>query len=214
MVDFTNLLIYLENNYRPHYMVNINQQYYKDNAQRFYESTIDVDMQSLYQCFLPLVKKEGWILDAGCGAGRDSKHFIGLGYGVEAFDASHELAALASKLIKKTVKVDFFETYQNDKPFDAIWACASLLHVPQQDLARVFKSLTALLNTQGIFYCSFKYGDQQVERNGRLFTNLTEETFIQQISDLPLEIIKQWKTGDLREGRESEKWLNVIMRKV
>jgi 2-polyprenyl-3-methyl-5-hydroxy-6-metoxy-1,4-benzoquinol methylase len=195
-------------------MVNINQQYYQNNAQRFYESTIDVDMQSLYQYFLPLVKNKGRILDAGCGTGRDSKKFIDLGFEVEAFDASEKLATLASSLINQTVRVDFFETYDNDKSFDAIWACASLLHVPHKDLASVFKSLTALLNTQGIFYCSFKYGDQQIERNGRLFTNLTEETFAQQIADLPLEITKQWKTGDLREGRESEKWLNVIMRKT
>tara|TARA_R110001583_G_scaffold112917_6_gene263185 strand:- start:74557 stop:75147 length:591 start_codon:yes stop_codon:yes gene_type:complete len=195
-------------------MVNINQQYYQNNAQRFYESTIDVDMQSLYQHFLPLVKTNGRILDAGCGTGRDSKNFIDLGFEVEAFDASEKLATLASSLINQTVKVDFFETYDNDKPFDAIWACASLLHVPHKDLATVFKSLTTLLNNQGIFYCSFKYGDEQVERGGRLFSNLTEASFTQKIADLPLEIIKQWKTGDLREGRASEKWLNIIMRKV
>ena len=195
-------------------MVNINQQYYQDNAQHFYESTIDVDMRSLYQCFLPLVKQKGRILDAGCGTGRDSKSFIELGFEVEAFDASEQLAAMASKLIKKTVKVDHFDTYHNKNAFDAIWACASLLHVPHKELKSVFKSLTDLLYDHGVFYCSFKYGDEEVERNGRLFSNLTEASFTHKIAGLPLEIIKQWKTGDLREGRENEKWLNVIMRKV
>ncbi len=112
------------------------------------------------------------------------------------------------------MQVDLFQSYHNDQPFDAIWACASLLHVPHQELASVFKSLTALLNNHGVFYCSFKYGNDQVQRNGRVFTNLTESSFAKQIAGLPLQIIKQWQTGDLREGRQNEKWLNVILRKV
>jgi ubiquinone/menaquinone biosynthesis C-methylase UbiE len=57
-------------------MPDINQRYYKTNAQAFYDSTVSVDMQSLYERFLPLIPSGGAILDAGCGAGRDSKAFI------------------------------------------------------------------------------------------------------------------------------------------
>jgi len=195
-------------------MPNINQRYYKANAQDFYDSTVEVDMQTLYSQFFPLIPDGGSILDAGCGAGRDSKNFIDLGFDVEAFDASEELAALASQLIGKNVTVDFFQTYKNSKQFDAIWACASLLHVPLVELPNVFNSLSAMLKVDGLFYCSFKYGEEEVEHNGRLFTNLNESNFAKQIIDLPLQIEVQWITGDLREGRESEKWLNVIMRKV
>lgn len=195
-------------------MININQQYYKVNAQAFYDSTIEVNMQTLYSHFLPLLPCGGSILDAGCGAGRDIKNFIDCGFDVDAFDASEELAALASKLVGKEVKVDLFQTYKTNKQFDAIWACASLLHVPFTELPIVFNSLSAMLKKDGIFYCSFKYGEQEVKRNGRLFTNLTEASFVGQISNLPLKIERQWITGDLRKGRESEKWLNVIMRKV
>ncbi|MCG6202419.1 class I SAM-dependent methyltransferase [Psychromonas antarctica] len=195
-------------------MANINQRYYKANAQDFYYSTVDVDMQALYSQFLPLIPAGGSILDAGCGAGRDSRAFIDHGFDVEAFDASIELAELASQLIGKKVAVDLFQTYKNNKQFDAIWACASLLHAPLLELPSVFNALSAMLKVDGLFYCSFKYGDQEIERNGRLFTNLNESSFAQQIIDSPLEIAAQWITGDLREGRESEKWLNVIMRKT
>jgi hypothetical protein len=44
------------------------------------------------------------------------------------------LAALASELMGKKVAVDRFQTYQSDKAFDAIWVCASLLHVPLIEL--------------------------------------------------------------------------------
>ena len=194
-------------------MPQINQQYYKTNAQAFFDSTVEVNMQSLYEQFLPLIPAGGTILDAGCGAGRDSKAFIELGFNVEAFDASEELAELASQLTGKKVTIERFQSYKNSKQFDAIWACASLLHVPLIELPAVFQSLSRMLKSGGVFYCSFKYGEEEIERNGRFFTNLNERSFAEQIIGLPLHIEKQWITGDLREGRESEKWLNVLLRK-
>ncbi|RJG50514.1 class I SAM-dependent methyltransferase [Motilimonas pumila] len=60
-------------------------------------------MAPLYNRFLPLVKQHGKILDAGCGSGRDSLHFLQRYYQVEAFDASPALVELASKHIKQPV---------------------------------------------------------------------------------------------------------------
>jgi len=194
-------------------MSDINQQYYERNAQDFYDSTIAVDMQTLYRQFLPFIPAGGSILDAGCGAGRDSKNFIDLGFNVDAFDASDELVRLATELIGKKVTVDRFQTYKSNKAFDAIWACASLLHVPLLELPEVFLRLSSMLKTNGLFYCSFKYGEEEIERNGRRFTNLNEISLTKLITGLLLDVEKQWITDDLRKGRESEKWLNVIMRK-
>ncbi|MEL0628771.1 class I SAM-dependent methyltransferase [Psychromonas aquatilis] len=194
-------------------MTTLNAQYYSENAELFYDATVNIDMTALYDEFLPLVKSNGAILDAGCGAGRDSKHFIEHGYTVQAFDASEMLVSLATALIKQPVQQALFQTFESDQKFDGIWACASLLHVPMNELHQVLQKLTSLLTTDGIFYCSFKLGNEEVTRNGRVFTNLDEESFEQYILDLPLYIVKQWRTGDLREGRESEQWLNVILRK-
>jgi len=194
-------------------MATLNAQYYSENAESFYDATVNIDMTALYDEFLPLVKNNGAILDAGCGAGRDSKHFIEHGYTVQAFDASEALVSLATALIKQPVQQALFQTFESEQKFDGIWACASLLHVPMNELHQVLQKLTSLLTTDGIFYCSFKLGNEEVTRNGRVFTNLDEESFEQYILGLPLCIVKQWRTGDLREGRESEQWLNVILRK-
>ncbi|WP_243637409.1 methyltransferase domain-containing protein [Parashewanella curva] len=43
--------------------------------------------------------------------------------------------------------------------YDAIWACASLLHVPQVELNKTFHHLAQFLNVGGVFYCSFKLGN-------------------------------------------------------
>ena len=39
--------------------------YYNENATSFFNDTVNVDMRSLYNKFLPLVKEGGSILDAG-----------------------------------------------------------------------------------------------------------------------------------------------------
>lgn len=194
-------------------MTNINLQYYQANAQDFYDATVDINMQALHQKFLPLVSSGGLILDAGCGAGRDSKAFLNAGFNVQAFDASEKLARLASTHIKQSVQHATFDTFQADRHYDGIWACASLLHVPMLELKGVLEKLISMLSDNGVFYCSFKLGNEEVTRNGRVFTNLNEESFGYYIHGLPVVISEQWITGDLRDGREGEQWLNVILRK-
>lgn len=185
--------------------------YYDQNAQEFFDGTINVDMASLYSEFIPLITKASFILDAGCGSGRDSKAFKQLGFKVHAIDASEELGKLAKAQINQEVEITTFQQFSSPQRFDAIWACASLLHVPMNELPRTVKNLAKHLKPKGVFYCSFKYGDNEIERNGREFTNLNETLLEKVITGSGITVLKTWCTYDLRKGRESEKWLNAIL---
>jgi len=185
--------------------------YYNQNAQEFFDGTINVDMSSLYSEFTPLLPVNGQILDAGCGSGRDTKAFLDKGFSVHSIDASKELAILAEQLTKQSVEVTIFQDFETQIKFDGVWACASLLHVPMKELPLAFEKLSTPLKSKGVFYCSFKYGREEVKRNGREFTNLDESLLEQVISNSELKILKTWCTSDLRKGRESEKWLNAIL---
>lgn len=187
--------------------------YYQQQAESFYQSTITVDMTPLYQRFLPYVPAGGHIVDAGCGSGRDSLYFANLGFTVSAFDASPALVELAQQHTGLPVSLCRFEQFTATTPVDAIWACASLLHVPRSELSHAMAHLAAQLKPNGVFYCSFKYGQDEVNREGRHFTNLDESSLSELIKDLPLNIIEQWQTSDLRPGREHERWLNAICKK-
>lgn len=192
--------------------MNITDQYYTENAQSFFDTTVEVDVQKLYERFLPHVIPHGSILDAGCGSGRDSKNFLNLGYNVTAFDANESLAQLASEHLGLTVTHATFSSY-NAAPesFDGIWACASLLHVPSQDLPSILAKLSKLLRPQGAFYSSFKYGDTEQVRNGRFFTDMNEQKLQKMVEPTELTILQTWVSSDARPGRESEKWLNAIL---
>jgi 2-polyprenyl-3-methyl-5-hydroxy-6-metoxy-1,4-benzoquinol methylase len=67
----------------------------------------------------------GRILDAGCGSGRDSLHFLQHGHEVEAFDASAEMCQLASSLIGRTVLQKTFEDVDSVSDFDGVLANTS-----------------------------------------------------------------------------------------
>ena len=78
----------------------------------------------------------------------------------------------------------------------------------------VLMKMAGALKEQGIIYTSFKYGDFEGERNGRYFTDFIEVTFRDFIADIAeIQIEEVWITGDVRQGRNEEKWLNLIMRK-
>ncbi|WP_246540359.1 class I SAM-dependent methyltransferase [sulfur-oxidizing endosymbiont of Gigantopelta aegis] len=130
------------------------------------------------------------ILDAGCGSGRDSRYFIEHGFAISAFDASKELATIASEYIGQSVEVNSFQDFKSRDSYDGIWACASLLHVPADEMILVIKNISQYLKKGGIFYCSFKYGNTDFESHGRSFTNANEKRLKQFIQGSFLSVEK------------------------
>lgn len=188
--------------------------YYNNNAQKFIEGTVSVEFESMQNRFLDKLEKGASILDFGCGSGRDAKYFLEQGYEVTAVDGSKELCKSASDYAGIPVKCMLFQELDEKDMYDGIWACSSILHVPTSELKSVILKMSEALKKNGIIYTSFKYGTFEGERNGRYFTDMTEETFALLIRNIrELEIEELWITSDVRPGRGEEKWLNLILRK-
>lgn len=196
-------------------MSNINTlSYYNEKAKEFCENTVNADVSPQRDRFLSYLKEGASILDFGCGSGRDTKAFLDLGYKVEAIDGSVELCKTASEYTGIEVKNMLFQDLNDVEKYDGIWACSSILHVSKADLKSVLKKMVTALKDDGVIYTSFKYGDFEGERNGRYFSDFTEESFREYISDCPdVSIVDSWITGDVRPGRGEEKWLNLVLKK-
>ena len=189
--------------------------YYNTNTTSFIESTQTVQMTEAWNRFTSKLEPSSLILDFGCGSGRDTKYFLEHGYQVEAMDGSEELCKAASKFTGITVKHQLFQDWKSEPKYCGIWACSSILHLNKQELKQVISNIRDALLPAGIFYTSFKYGNFEGVRNGRFFTDLTEASFKDLINEVSgLEIIEEWITSDVRPGREEEKWLNVILKKI
>lgn len=198
-------------------------EYYQRNAKEFFSQTINVDMQNVYQPFLEYLPKtqlsnQQKILDVGCGSGRDSVFFANQGFEVVAIDGSQNVIDLAKQT---DTRIDwqclrFHEiakkSWQNQ--FTGIWACASLLHVPFDDLTKLLNDLILCIKSDGILYASFKYGDSEREKDGRFFCDINEQRW--QLIGEQLDSAKPvmiWQTIDNRVDRQ-EIWWNVILLKL
>ena len=130
--------------------------YYNLNAKKFIENTLNADMHITQDRFLRLLAENRFILDFGCGSGRDTKYFLEKGYRVEATDGSSELCKLASAFTGIEVKEMLFQDLDASGKYEGIWACSSILHLPKQELLPVIRKMCDALKDNGVIYTSFK----------------------------------------------------------
>ena len=191
--------------------------YYRENANSFLEGTLSADMSDARSRFLQKMEPHAYILDLGCGSGRDTKAFLEQGYRVDAADGSEELCRRASEYTGIPVRHMLFQELDVQEVYDGIWACASLLHLPKAELAFVLRKVANALKKNGVLYASFKYGMFEGMRGGRFFSDFTEESLggfwerVWRAEDSHiLKIREVWLTEDVRPGREEERWINLL----
>ena len=186
--------------------------YYSEHSTEYIENTINSDMKNLYfffEKYLPNNSKR--ILDLGFGSGRDSLYFAKK-YDVCSLDPTKEFCEHGKEIGLMDVRCQKAEDMNFENEFDGIWACASLLHVPSNELNDVFKRCYKALNKSGIMYCSFKYGDFKGIRNERYFADFDESSFRKLIIGTDFKILEIKITEDVRPNR-SDKWLNVVLKR-
>lgn len=98
------------------------------------------------------------ILDLGCGCGHEAAAMLASGFDVEPTDGSAAMAAEAERLLGRPVRVMRFDQLSESAAYDAVWANASLLHVPCAALADVLARVLRALKPGGVHFASYKGG--------------------------------------------------------
>lgn len=185
--------------------------WYRENAIQYAEETRNsLVLDALWE-FLSRMKEGGTILDYGSGSGRDSAYFLDKGFSVDSLDGSAEMKAQAERLFGIKVKLSSFLSLEEKEKYDGIWAQASILHLEEHDLRAALTLIERALKRDGVFYSSFRKGEEDGYEKGRWYTNMTERRFL---SFLPasLYVEKIWESQDVRPG-VSRTWLSIICRK-
>lgn len=185
--------------------------WYRENAIQYAEETRNsLVLDALWE-FLSRMKEGGTILDYGSGSGRDSAYFLDKGFSVDSLDGSAEMKAQAERLFGIKVKLSSFLSLEEKEKYDGIWAQASILHLEEHDLRVALTLIERALKRDGVFYSSFRKGEEDGYEKGRWYTNMTERRFL---SFLPasLYVEKIWESQDVRPG-VSRTWLSIICRK-
>jgi SAM-dependent methyltransferase len=126
--------------------------------------------------FLAALPKGAAVLDLGCGTGRDTQTIIAAGFDVTAIDGSAEMAREAEKRTGRPVRVLLFEDLDYVEAFGAVWASASLLHVPRPALPHVLSLVHRALRPQGLLFANFKSGGAEGrDELGRYYNYLSDD---------------------------------------
>ena len=188
--------------------------FYEKNAEAYAALTVKADMSRAYEKFLAYLPHGAKVLDAGCGSGRDSLFFMRQGYRVTMLDASAAMCRCAEKLTGQKALHKTFAEIIFEKQFDGIWANASLLHVPEQELEKVLKILHRALKDDGVLYASWKYGEAERRDGERFYCDMTEEKLKKLLRRTGCFVCKEvWVSEDVLPLHREQRWLNVVLGK-
>ena len=108
--------------------------------------------------FISFLKAGNTVLDVGCGPGLKSKYLGDRGFTVTGIDFSDTLIEIARKEVPDA---EFFVLDMRDVQslpgrFDAVFAQASLLHIPKREAGQVIHGLASKLKPPGYMYIAVK----------------------------------------------------------
>lgn len=189
--------------------------YYDKNAEVYAQNTLFIDVKHLYREFIEYLPLGARILDAGCGAGRDTRYFIESGNIVISFDASHGMVQKCREYPHAYCITRTFNEIDFKEEFDGVWACASLLHMDSLKAAIALYKLTTSLKPGGVLFISLKDGQRAEYKGGRLFQHYSIDGIRElYASDARLELVKYWSTSsDGCDESGKINWHNVLLRR-
>lgn len=114
-----------------------------------------VDIYLIDQLMKGRVEKEGSILDAGCGSGRNFLPFLSQGYRIEAFDIDESKIQFLKQQIKPSdlATISSIEHFSSEHRYDFI-ICNAVLHfaTSHEHFEAMFKNLALLLEKDGVLF--------------------------------------------------------------
>jgi 2-polyprenyl-3-methyl-5-hydroxy-6-metoxy-1,4-benzoquinol methylase len=125
--------------------------------------------------FLPHLAAGAHVLELGCGSGLDAAAMEGMGFVVDATDATAAMVSIASQRLSRPARQLRFDELAAVAAYDAIVACASLLHVPAAALPLVLARIHTALKPGGWHFASFKTGSAPGwDAHGRYYNQLSQ----------------------------------------
>jgi ubiquinone/menaquinone biosynthesis C-methylase UbiE len=107
--------------------------WYDRNAGAFSAGAAKGTTSNLCRTFLEGLPAGARVLDAGCGTGRDAAFMKSLNYNVFGIDPSAEMIKATRAAVPgiSLRQIGFNEFHDGPGTWHAIWAMASMLHVPR-----------------------------------------------------------------------------------
>ena len=134
--------------------------------------------------FLARLAPGAQILELGCGGGRDAAYMLEKGFVVDATDGTAAMVRKARERHDVDARQMRFDELDAVAAYDAVWAHASLLHLPRAALPPALGAIRKALRPAGLHFANYKLGDEAHPNEGRdmlgRWTNLPSPEWLEE----------------------------------
>ena len=187
--------------------------YYQKNYKAYHEKTFSIDPTSFLAPLAQRLPPEAFVLDVGCGSGRDLLWMKKKGFEVIGFERSPGLAELARDNADCEVIEGDFETYDFDSILvDAVMLVGALVHVPHKGFSEIFENITSAMPDNGSVLITLKEGSgDRTDPDGRIFY-LWEDPKARELFDTLGFRVCDFSTSVSKTG-SGDFWLSYVLDK-
>lgn len=202
--------------------------WYNKNAKKYAQVSESQSNPEQVIEFAALLPKHAKVLDAGCGAGRDTNLLSKKGVNAIGLDISEGLIAVARQQYPNLtfIEGDLRGLPFNNQEFDGVWAHASLLHLETgEDVSKSLSEFARVLKPKGILHVLVKAqtGDEKtavvsdkLSEHDRFFQYFTRDEVEQLLQEHNFSIVKLEQYREVERvpaGRPEVKWILALARK-
>ncbi len=188
--------------------------YYQHNYKAYHEKTFHIDPSSFLEPLARRLPPEAFILDVGCGSGRDLLWMKKRGFEVVGFERSPGLAELTRENAGCEVIEGNFETYDFSAIMvDAVMIVGALVHLPNIRFPEVFKNITSALSENGSVLLTLKEGEESsMDSDSRIFYLWKDAEARELIESLGFKVCDFSKS--VSKTGSGEVWMSFVLDKT
>jgi len=188
--------------------------YYQKKYKAYHEKTFSIDPSSFLSPLAQRLPPEAFVLDVGCGSGRDLLWMKKRGFDVIGFERSPGLAELARDNAACEVIEGDFESYDFSSALvDAIMLVGALVHVPHQRFSNVFQNITSAISDNGSVLITLKQGSgDRTDSDGRVFY-LWDDQKTREVFDTLGFKVCDFSTSVSKTG-SGDVWMSYVLDKI
>jgi SAM-dependent methyltransferase len=187
--------------------------FYRENWEEYSGRTFSIDPSEILSPLAAELQPGAFILDIGCGSGRDLLWLKNRGFSVTGLERSPELAGFARKNSGcRVIEGDFTSFDFSTIRADAVILIGALVHIPHSDFAAVLRRIAEALKENGLMLITVKEGTGKAEgADGRIFYLFQREELEAILASLGFRFLG-FSRGLSKTGT-GEVWLKYLLKK-
>ena len=196
--------------------------YYKNNSRSLVKQYESAKVDNIHSLLLKTFPPNSYLLEIGCGSGRDANFLHNNDYDIIAIDGSKEMIAEAKRChpeLTDKLKIAIIpdQLYFELSSFDGVYSIATLMHLDKDEIDQTLEKIAMILKTNGKFLFSVPLqrddvDDQGKDNKGRYFTSMHELDWIRCCEKYALKF-KYSEITDDGLDRNGIVWLTCVVEK-